>query len=271
MKRILVTGGDGYLGRAIVNELQTQAQTVRVMSRKPRPDTLADHLEGAQADVVSGDGIEAAVSDVDVIVNCLSSPLQDTYETDIMGTRDLLRRAKSAGVKHVLHISIIGIDRIIFQYYQHKLGAELVVMESGIPYTIARIAQFHGFVDYMVSALREVESDEVYVPVEAQVQPIDPTDVATYLAPYILGDEAQGRLDDFGGVDVLTFEEIVHAWLDAQGLDKTIVPATDSRNDIPFLDMFGDGFVRGYNTNPDNRVGTITWRDYLQQTYGVTA
>lgn len=271
MKRILITGGDGYFGKAIVDALQSTENIVRVMSRKPRPDTLTEPIEWAQADVVSGEGLDSAVQGVDVIVNCLSSPVQDTYETDILGTRKLLNHAKSAGVDHILHISIIGIDRVIFQYFQYKLGAELEVIESGIPYTIARIAQFHGFVDYIISALHQVESDEVHIPVDVKFQPIDVTEAAQYLIPYIVGDEAQGRIDDLAGSEILRFEDMVSAWLSVHGKTKTIQPATADRNDTPFLNAgMQAGYINGYNTNPDNAYGEVSWGDYLQQMYGMT-
>lgn len=85
----------------------------------------------------------------------------------------------------MVHISIIGIDRIIFPYYQYKLGAEVVIIESGIPYLFARSAQFHSFVDYILSPLSDVTTDEVAIPVEVQFQSINTVDVAAHLAQYI--------------------------------------------------------------------------------------
>lgn len=267
MKHILVTGGDGYLGRTIVENLQLQGQHVRVMSRKSKPESLTEPLEWQQADILTGDGIVEALDGIDVIVNCMSNPLADTYAIDVLGTSKLLATAKTSGVKHIVHISIIGIDRIISPYYQYKLGAELAVIESGIPYTIARISQFHGFVDYIVSALNDITTDEVYIPIDVKFQPMSPIDVAAHLAPTIIGDDAHGRLADFGGPQILTLKQIVQDWLAAQGKHQAIHPATESHNDIPFLGMFGDGFVQGYNTAPENCIGVIAWADYLQQTY----
>ncbi len=268
MKRILVTGGDGVLGRSIVQKLLAEGQLVRVMSRKAAPDALANNLEWAQADVISGTGVAEALQDVHTIVNCMSSPLADTYETDIAGTQRFLDQAKQSGVQYVLHISIIGIDRVMFPYYQYKLGSELVVAESGIPYTISRIAQFHYFVDYLISPLRDVTGDTVTIPVDVQFQPISPDDVATYLAPHIIKGQTTRRLPDFGGAAILTLKQLVQQWLEAQGIDKSIVPASDANHDLPFLNVFGDGFVKGYNTNPEQRVGDLSWQDYLIEQYG---
>jgi uncharacterized protein YbjT (DUF2867 family) len=268
MRRILVAGGDGNLGQRIVNELESRAQTVRVMSRKTAPKDMSSTREWVRADVITGDGIETALQDVDVIVNCVSSPVQNTYETDIVGMRRFLAQAKKIGVQYVVHISIIGIDRIIFPYYQYKLGAELVVVESGIPYLIARSAQFHGFVDYLLSPLRDIEADEVAIPVDVRFQSIDTRDVAAHLAPHIISRDVVGRLPEFGGPEVLQLRSMAAAWLEVQGIRLSIKSVTEFEHDLPFFNALGDGFVNGYNTSPDNRVNGVTWQTYLQQVYG---
>ena len=268
MQRILVAGGDGNLGREMVKELEDRAQIVRVMSRKAAPEDLGRTYEWAQADVITGDGVDAALQNVDIIVNCLSSPAHHTYETDIVGTRRLLAQAKKVGVRYVVHISILGIDRIIFPYYQYKLGAELTVVESGIPYLIARIAQFHSFVDYLLSPLRDIEAGEVAIPVDVQFQSIDTSDIAAHLAPYIIGGDVVGRLAGFGGPEVLTLRDMAAAWLEVQGIKRSLKAATEFRNDLPFFNTFGDGLLKGYNTVPDNRVEGTTWHTYLQRVYG---
>lgn len=268
MKRILVTGGDGVFGRVIVKILLEQGQIVRVMSRKAAPENLQETLEWAQADVITGQGVEAALSDVHTIVNCMSSPGERTYETDIVGTRNFLMKAKEMKIQYLVHISIIGVDRIMYPYYQYKLGSELVVAECGIPYLMSRIAQFYYLVDYWLSPLRKVEADELAIPVDVQFQAISHDDAAAYLTPYIIDDTDTGRLPDFGGAEIMRLEALAAAWLKAQGIHKTIKPATDVDNDLPAFNAFGDGFVKGYNTNPDKRVHGLSWIEYLRQRYG---
>jgi uncharacterized protein YbjT (DUF2867 family) len=268
VKRILVTGGGGTLGRSIVQELQRRALPVRVMLHRSPPRAEAG-VDWVRADVATGEGLEAALQGVEAIVNCASSPRGDTYETDVAGTRRLLAAARAWRVQRGLHISIIGIDRIIYPYYQYKLGAELAVVESGMPYTIARIAQFHDFLDSLLSPLRAVAGAEAAIPVDAQFQPISTADAARHLAPHILSGEPIGRLPDFGGPEVLKLRGIAAAWLQIRNIRCEVIPASGARNDLPRLDTFGEGFAKGYNTNPANRVGDTRWADYLRQTYRV--
>jgi uncharacterized protein YbjT (DUF2867 family) len=44
MATILVTGGTGTLGRDVVSQLLAIPHEVRVLSRRPRPDTATPHL-----------------------------------------------------------------------------------------------------------------------------------------------------------------------------------------------------------------------------------
>jgi NAD(P)-dependent dehydrogenase (short-subunit alcohol dehydrogenase family) len=53
MTRILVTGGNGGLGRVVARQLGHAGYTVRVMSCRPAPNT-APAFEWAQADIETG-------------------------------------------------------------------------------------------------------------------------------------------------------------------------------------------------------------------------
>src|SRR5690348_5916774 len=108
MMRVLVTGGAGELGSEVVKSLERVGYTVRIMSRKPKPVSVTS--EWAQADILNPVGLESALAEVDVIVNSMSNPRKDTHAVDVDGTRLMLEKARAAGVKHVLHISIVGID-----------------------------------------------------------------------------------------------------------------------------------------------------------------
>jgi len=269
MRRILVTGGGGQLGGRIVEELLRGSQAVRVLSRRPAPARAEWPVrpEWARADLRTGQGLAAALEGTAVVVHCASSPRVGTYETDVAGTRLLLDGARAAGVERIFLVSIIGVDRIARPYYQYKLAAELAVVESGIPYTIARCAQFHGFLDSLLSPLRESSAETAVIPADMLFQPIDTADAAAHLAPRIIAGDAPGRLPDFGGPQVLRLGDMAAAWLRAQGIRRALRPEGGSGGDLPVLSSFGDGFRRGYNTSPGNRVGGLTWEGYLRRRY----
>lgn len=260
MTTILVTGGTGTLGRDVVAELRNTDDAVRIMSRRPAPSNHDRGVQWAQADLLSGEGLADAVRGIDVIVNCASSPAAQTYETDVAGTQRLLDAAQAAGVRNFLHVSIVGIDKIIRSYYQHKLAAERVIAESGVPYSILRISQFHSYVDRLLRPLAERPEPELRVPTGATFQPIDSRDAARYLLRFATPD-AHGMLDDVGGPQVLDLGALARVWLDARGDHRPIVDSGAAANHTTLTPEQADGFLHGYNTTA-NKFGGVTWATY---------
>jgi len=99
------------------------------------------------------------------------------------------------------HVSIVGIDRIPFAYYQRKLAAERLIAESGVPFSILRATQFHSFV---ATLLNEASRYPFVMPIPSGffVQSVAVEEVAARLCRAI-DDGPCGRLRDFGGPEVL--------------------------------------------------------------------
>ncbi len=62
MTHVLITGGNGALGREIVPRLIETGHTARIMSHRPQPTSLLPGTEWAQANLETGQGIPEAVS-----------------------------------------------------------------------------------------------------------------------------------------------------------------------------------------------------------------
>jgi uncharacterized protein YbjT (DUF2867 family) len=255
MTRILVTGGRGGLGSELTPRLVNAGYTVRVMSRSPGQ---SPNMEWAQADLETGAGMQEAVTGVDIIVNAASS----TYRVDVVGTEQMLELAHGAGVSHVVHISIVGIDRMAaFPYYEQKLAAENVIQQSRVPWTIVRITQFHHFIEsrYLLPALH---ASEVALPTDYQFQSIDVGEAAQSLVEAVARNPA-GKLLDVGGPEVHTLGEMARIWLEAQGIQYPIVH-------WELAEAIAEGRRAGYSACPDQRYGKITWAEWVQHKYGTS-
>lgn len=169
---VLVTGASGTLGSAVLPRLIKQGFGVRPMSRRARPGWVV-------ADVATGVGLREAVSGVDAIVHLASAPGK-AQRTDVEGTRRLLDEAKAEGVRLVLYVSINGIDRVPNGYYRAKLATEEVVKASGIPFTILRAAQFHSFVEMLLTVSGKL--GPLIIDPKFLVQPVSIEDVADRIA-----------------------------------------------------------------------------------------
>ena len=113
MTKTLVTGGTGFIGRAVVVELIAAGREVRVLAR--RPEALADlKVEVAPGDLVDPASLASAVKGCDQVFHVAADyrlwvpDPQAMYATNVQGTKDLLHAAAEAGVARVVYTSTVG-------------------------------------------------------------------------------------------------------------------------------------------------------------------
>lgn len=254
---ILVTGGTGTLGRAVVPILAGAGHTVRVMTRRP---SAGGDVESVGADLATGAGISQAVSGIDVVVHLASAPYRGRYtaRVDVAGTGRLLAAARQAGVGHLLFISIVGIDRVPWGYFRRKLAAEQLVRDGGVPWSILRVTQFHSLVDGALRAATRLPA--LIGDVGIAAQPVDPRDVADRIAARVSAGPSM-ITEEFGGPEVLHFDHAAAQWLDARRMRRPML-----RLRLP--GAFGRALRSGYLTTTARPAGKITWQEYLAETAG---
>jgi uncharacterized protein YbjT (DUF2867 family) len=251
--RVLVAGGTGVLGREVVSRLLESDYIVRIMSRSPRRGTA--NVEWAQAQMLTGEGLSEALAGVDVIVHSVTDARFG--KTDVEMTRLLLEKAKAAGVGYFVYISIVGTDRTSFPYHKIKVACEAMVRDSGIPYAILRLAQFHELIDLLLHVFTRLPIG--FVPMGFKSQPIDAGEAADQVAR-VVSERPVGLLPDVAGPEVLTFKEMLNEWKRVRGSHKLVVPLR-----VP--GKFAAHVRKGDITSPNARVGKITWTQWLHRRY----
>lgn len=204
----MVTGGTGTLGRVVVDLLEADGHDVRVVSRKSPTWPI---------DLRTGDGLEAALTGAEVVVHCAST----TTDGDVEAAGHLVAAAKATGVRHVVYISIVGVDVVPLGYYRAKLAVEQAVEKSGLGWTILRTTQFHDLIATLFGALAKVP---LVMPVPSvRFQPVEVRDVAARLADLAVAEPA-GRVPDVGGPEVRPATDFAREYLAARGRNRRIVP-----------------------------------------------
>jgi uncharacterized protein YbjT (DUF2867 family) len=151
--KIAVAGATGRVGRHIVDVLEARGHDVVPMSR------------ATGVDVVTGEGLDAALDGVDVIIDAATNPSPDQEAATqffAASTRNLQAAGKAAGVQRIVVVSIIGTDKAKGGFLAAKAAHERAMLEGPIPVTILRAAQFHEFVAELVGWARQ--GDVAYVP-----------------------------------------------------------------------------------------------------------
>ncbi|GAA2394746.1 SDR family oxidoreductase [Dactylosporangium salmoneum] len=251
---ILVTGGTGTLGRLLLPLLREAGRPVRVLSRN-RPAEPVPGVEYVAADLATGEGVAATVAGAGTIVHCAGSAKGDDAKA-----RTLIRAAE--GAEHLVYISVVGADRVpvrsaadraMFGYFGAKRAAELLVEESGIPWTTLRATQFH---ELTLTTIRQMAKMPVVpVPAGVRFQPVAGAEVAARMAELALGAPA-GLVPDLAGPRVYGMDELVRSYLRAAG----------KRRPVLRMRMAGGAYravCAGANLAPGRAVGTGTWEAHL--------
>ena len=165
--KITVVGASGLIGTKVVGLLEGEGHEVVAASRS------------SGVDVLTGDGLAAALAGANVLVDLLNSPsFEDDPVMDFFttSTTNLVAAAKAAGVGNYVALSIVGVDGLPDSgYMRAKVMQENIITESGLPYTILRATQFAEFTDAIVNrpdvqqAISKIDYS-VYSDAEAQAQ-----------------------------------------------------------------------------------------------------
>ena len=108
--RILVTGGNGFLGRYIVEQLLARGDTVRVVGRNVYPELAALGVECFRADLAAGDDVRAALRGCDAVFHVAAragvwGDWGEFFRQNVVATQHILDAAVRAGVAKFIYTS----------------------------------------------------------------------------------------------------------------------------------------------------------------------
>ncbi|HVZ41311.1 MAG TPA: NAD(P)H-binding protein [Candidatus Kapabacteria bacterium] len=143
--QILVTGGTGFVGSAVVPALAASGHTVRMVVRAESL-ARAPHIEGVTAvagDVLDAGSLAHALEGCSAVVHLVGIRRAEikrtgrTYEdVDVGSVRSMTAAMARTGVRRILLLSAGAIGNST--YVQCKARAERIVMEAGLDWTIYR-------------------------------------------------------------------------------------------------------------------------------------
>lgn len=116
--RIAIAGGTGMVGRRITEAARERGHDTAVLSRR----------EGV--DVLTGQGLDAALEGADVVIDALNIGTQNARRATEFFTatsRNLLEAEDRSGTRHHIVLSIVGLEAADAAYYAGKLAQERLV------------------------------------------------------------------------------------------------------------------------------------------------
>ncbi|MDO9041531.1 MAG: NAD-dependent epimerase/dehydratase family protein [Desulfocapsaceae bacterium] len=152
MKKVLITGGGGFVGLAIVRRLRERGIECLVVGRHLYPAVEAQGAVCRQGDIGDRDFMRACCQGVDTVFHVAAlagiwGRWQDYYVTNVLGTENILAGCRAAGVSNLIYTSTPSVvfnqqdicngdeqlpyaDRFLCHYARSKVMAERLVLAA---------------------------------------------------------------------------------------------------------------------------------------------
>ncbi len=221
---ILVAGGTGRLGTALVTRLAGRGLPVRVLTRDP---ARAAHLSAERVQVMTGDvrepaSLAPAVRGAGVVVSAVhgfAGPGGVSPATvDCQGNINLIDAAMQAGAEVVL-MSVVGAAADSpMELFRMKHAAEQHLRASGAGWTIVRATAFlELWIDLLSQTAARSGRPVVFGRGTNPINFVSVTDVAALAEQAVTDPAARGRILEIGGPGNLTFNQLAMAVQAAAG------------------------------------------------------
>ena len=242
--RLVVAGGTGTVGRHVVETAQRAGHDVVALSR------------ARGVDLLQGQGIGKHLAGADAVIDVtnhttLSARSARRYFRTV--TANLLREEERVGVGHHVALSIVGIDDIDASYYAGKLAQERLVAAGSVPYSIARVAQFHEFAGQLIASMK---APFVVMP-RTLMRPVAAREVAAHLVS-VAEAAPVGRCRDLVGPRDEVLADVARRLLASRGDRRRVF-------EVRFPGRYGAGLASGALRGSGDGIQTrLTYDDWLR-------
>lgn len=217
--KIAITGASGFVGSHLVNRLLDENRDLTILSHRNNPNISTNlKIKIVKGTVEDVDSMVLAFKDVDVVIH-LVGIIVETKEktfnkTVAIGTKNLVKAAKSTNVKKIIYLSALGTSsHSVSKYHKTKYIAEQEIINSGLEYTILRASVIFGFGDGFISKLSKMIKSAPLTPVigngRYRLQPIYINDLVYILIDSIVNKNTNNKIIDIAGPEKLEFLQIL--------------------------------------------------------------
>jgi len=251
--KLVIIGGTGLIGSKLVTGLREHGHEAVPAS----PDTGVNTL--------TGEGLAEALQGASVVVDVSNSPsFEDTAVMEFFttSTRNLLKYAAAASVRHYVALSVVGTERIPDSgYLRAKNAQETLIKGAGIPYSIVHATQFFEFIKRIAD--EATDGTTVRLP-HVLIQPMAADDVAKAVGRTAVDAPLNGTVE-VAGPQQFRFDELIRQGLEARNDPREVVVDPHARY---FGAELGE---RSLIPAGDARLGEIRLEEWLNQSVRVAA
>ncbi|MDQ3657772.1 MAG: NAD-dependent epimerase/dehydratase family protein [Chloroflexota bacterium] len=225
--RVLVTGGTGVVGQAVVTDLLKSGHSVRLVCRNAKEDARqwpADSgnqpgVEAWPASISEQAELRGSAEGCDLVLHIAGiveeSPPEVTFEnTNVEGTRAVLREAERARVGRFIYVSSLGAEAGESPYHRSKRRAEEIVRNFAGGWIILRPGNVYGPGDEVMSVILTMVRTLPVIPVigsgDDQFQPIWVEDLSAAIAACVERTDLHGRVLELAGTELTSINDLLN-------------------------------------------------------------
>ena len=224
----LIAGATGYVGGRLLSRLTAEHRPVRALARRPELVAPLPGVETARADLIGGEGIDAALDGVSIAYYLVHSmePASDGgfAARDRRAAESFGRAAARAGVERIVYLGGIEPAGHVSPHLRSRLEVERILLDAVPRSTALRASIVIGAGSSSFRVLVRLVERLRVLPLPRwranRTQPVDERDVIEYLARTPATPAAEGRSLDVCGPDVMTYAEMISRIADSMGVGR---------------------------------------------------
>ena len=207
--RVLVVGGTGYIGKAVVRELVRRGHDVTCIVRPKSTAAARENEAGAKTRVAEVTDAASLVTEgicgerFDAVVSCLASrsgAVADSWRVERDANHHVLGAARAAGARHFVLLSAICVQKPKLAFQYAKLAFEDELVKSGIDYSIVRPTAFFKSLSGQIENVKNGKPFIVFGNgALTACKPISEADVARFLVDSLRDDGKRNAILPIGG------------------------------------------------------------------------
>ncbi len=211
MKKILLAGATGYLGKYILKELQNRNHPIKILARNTNKldEQLLEKVEVCHAEITNPSALKNSCENIDTVISTVGITRQKdglTYmDVDYKANLNLLQEAQQSGVKKFVYVSVLNGERFTdLKICEAKEKFVKALKKSGLDYCIIRP---NGFFSDMTDFYKMATKGSVYLfgNGERKMNPIHGKDLAKVCVDSI---EINEKIINVGGPEIFSHNEI---------------------------------------------------------------
>ena len=248
-KKIILLGGTGFLGNALIESLLKENIKINLLARKAKTRhdlqkyNANSKIKKIDWNLSDLETIEKNMKEVDCVINLCGILYEnkngdfDKIHSDLPSILGEL--CSKNNIKNFIHISALGVsEKSKSKYSRSKASGDRRLLEKFPMAKIIRPSLLYGKGDNFFGQFSDMASISPIIPLiskNTKFQPIFVNDVVSAIIKLIINKNIKGNIFDLGGNFAYTFENLLKILLDIKGIKRFLVPLNPNLMMIPAL------------------------------------